>query len=43
MWLPSPTTSSLTYLRLKNLKLGLVINFGERVVKDRIHRVANGL
>ena len=33
----------LTYLRLTNLKLGLVINFGERLVKDGIHRVVNGL
>jgi GxxExxY protein len=33
----------LTYLRLTNLKLGLVINFGERWVKDGIHRVVNGL
>lgn len=33
----------LTYLRLTNRKLGLVINFGERMVKDGIHRVANGL
>jgi len=33
----------LTYLRLLNLKLGLVINFGERLVKDGIHRVVNGL
>lgn len=34
---------TLTYLRLAGLKLGLVINFGERVVKDGIHRVVNGL
>jgi GxxExxY protein len=34
---------TLTYLRLRNLKLGLVINFGERLVKDGIHRVVNGL
>ncbi len=34
---------TLTYLRLTGLKLGLVINFGERVVKDGIHRVVNGL
>lgn len=34
---------ALTYLRLTGLKLGLVINFGERVVKDGIHRVVNGL
>jgi len=25
------------------LKLGLVINFGERYVKNGIHRVVNGL
>ena len=33
----------LTYLRMLNLKLGLVINFGERLVKDGIHRVVNGM
>ena len=33
----------LTYLRLSHLKLGLVINFGERYVKDGFHRVVNGL
>ncbi len=33
----------LTYLRLTGLKLGLVINFGEKRVKDGIHRVVNGL
>lgn len=34
---------TLTYLRLLDLKLGLVINFGEKLVKDGIHRVVNGL
>jgi GxxExxY protein len=34
---------TLTYLRLLKLKLGLVINFGERLVKKGIHRVVNGL
>jgi len=34
---------TLTYLRLMDLKLGLVINFGERLVKDGVHRVVNGL
>ena len=34
---------TLTYLRLSGMKLGMVINFGERVVKDGIHRVVNGL
>ncbi len=33
----------LTYLRMMDLKLGLVINFGEHLVKDGIHRVVNGL
>ena len=33
----------LTYLRLTELKLGLVINFGQRLVKHGIHRVVNGL
>ena len=34
---------ALTYLRLTGMKLGMVINFGERVVKNGIHRVVNGL
>ena len=34
---------TLTYLRLTGLKLGMVINFGERLVRDGIHRVVNGL
>jgi GxxExxY protein len=34
---------ALTYLRLCNLKLALVLNFGERQAKHGIHRVVNGL
>ena len=34
---------ALTYLRLSGLKLGIVINFGERKVTNGIHRVVNGL
>ena len=34
---------TLTYLRLTGLKLGVVINFGERLVKDGFHRVVNRL
>jgi GxxExxY protein len=34
---------ALTYLRLLNLKLAMVINFGERYVRRGIHRVVNGL
>jgi GxxExxY protein len=33
----------LTYLCLSDRKLGLVVNFGERLVKNGIHRVVNGL
>ncbi len=31
----------LTYLRLLNLSLGFLINFGEARYKDGIHRIAN--
>ena len=33
----------LTYLRITGLRLGFVINFGEKMVKDGIHRVVNQL
>jgi GxxExxY protein len=33
---------TLTYLRLLNLRLGLVINFGAPMIKDGFHRVING-
>jgi len=33
----------LTYLRLTNLKLGLLINFGQSCVKDGVRRVVNAL
>ncbi|MCD4813010.1 GxxExxY protein [bacterium] len=33
----------LTYLRLSHKKLGLLINFGEHLIKDGMHRVVNGL
>ena len=33
----------LTYLRLTGKKLGLIINFGEKYVKDGVRRVVNGL
>jgi GxxExxY protein len=42
-WNPIFEAQMLTYLRLTRLKLGLVINFGERVVSAGIHRVVNGL
>jgi GxxExxY protein len=33
----------LTYLRLSDIKLGLLINFGSSLIKDGITRVANNL
>ena len=33
----------LTYLRLMNLHLGLLLNFGETTMKEGIHRVVNNL
>jgi GxxExxY protein len=36
-------SQALTYLRLMNLKLALVINFGEKRVSNGIHRVVNNL
>ena len=34
---------TLTYLKLADLKLGLLINFGTPLLKDGIHRVVNDL
>ena len=34
---------ALTYLRVSGLKLALVINFGELLLKDGFHRVVNKL
>lgn len=42
-WNPVFEVQLRTYLRLSNLKLGLVINFGEQFVKNGVHRVVNGL
>lgn len=33
----------LTYLRLTKLKLGLLVNFNEALIKDGITRIVNGL
>ncbi len=33
----------LTYLKLSNIKLGLLINFNTKFLKSGIHRVVNGL
>ena len=41
--IPVHLAQCLTQLRITNKKLGLVINFGEKFVKDGVHRVVNGL
>jgi GxxExxY protein len=33
----------LTYLKLANIKLGLLINFNVKLIKDGIHRIVNNL
>jgi len=40
---PVYASQLLTYLRLANKQLGLVINFGERYMKNGFHRVVNNL
>ena len=40
---PIFAAQTLTYLRLMNLRVGLVINFGEQLLKDGIRRVVNKL
>ncbi len=39
---PLYASQLLTYLRLGNFKLGLIINFGDKYLKNGIHRVVNG-
>ena len=33
----------LTYLKITDLKLGLLINFGEKLIKDGLKRIVNNL
>jgi len=40
---PVHKSQLLTYLRLANMRLGLLINFNVVRIKDGIHRVVNGL
>ena len=40
---PVHSKQLLTYLRISGMKLGLLINFGEALIKDGIHRVVNNL
>ena len=40
--LPVHPKQVLTYLRLLNLQVGLLINFGAPTMKEGLHRIANG-
>jgi GxxExxY protein len=40
---PISAAQTLTYLRLLNLKLGMIVNFGRSRVSDGIKRVVNNL
>jgi GxxExxY protein len=40
---PVHYAQTLTYLKLSNLKLALLINFNSKVLKDNIHRIVNKL
>ena len=40
---PIFAAQALTYLRLLDLRLASVVNFGRRLVKDGTHRIVNGL
>jgi hypothetical protein len=41
--LPVHRKQLLTYLRAKDVKLGLLINFGAPLLKDGFERIANGI
>ncbi len=40
---PVHSKQLLTYLKLADKRVGLLINFGERYIRDGIHRVVNNL
>jgi GxxExxY protein len=40
---PVNSKQLLTYLKVTGLKLGLLINFGEALIKNGIHRIVNNL
>lgn len=41
--MPVHYSQLLTYLKLSDLKLGLLINFNSKLLKDNIHRMVNNL
>ena len=40
---PVHSKQLLTYLKLTDLKLGLLINYNENLIKDAVHRIVNNL
>ena len=40
---PVHYAQTLTYLKLSNLKLALLINFNSKIMKNSIHRIVNNL
>jgi len=40
---PVHFAQTLTYLKMSNIKLGLLINFNNKFLKDGIHRIVNNL
>ena len=40
---PTHMKQLLTYLKLTDKRLGLLLNFGEYLIKNGIHRIVNGL
>ncbi|HEX2476226.1 MAG TPA: GxxExxY protein [Lacipirellulaceae bacterium] len=38
---PAHKKTLLTYLRITDKRIGLLINFGEEVLRNGIHRIAN--
>ena len=40
---PVHYAQTLTYLRLSDLKLALLINFNSKILKNQIHRIVNNL
>ena len=40
---PVHFAQTLTYLKLSGMKLGLIINFNTKVLKEGIHRIVNNL
>jgi len=40
---PVHFAQTLTYLKLSGMKLGLLINFNTKVLKEGVHRIVNNL